>query len=150
MKKQKTLYFKKSEENWVLIDASNIILGRLASEISKILTGKDSAQYTPSADTGRYVIVTNASKVAVSGNKAKQKIYYSHSRFPGGLKETVYSDMIKKNPEKVIISAVKGMLPKNKLARQMLTKLRVFRDENHNHDAQQPKILELEQVREKN
>tara|TARA_B100001175_G_scaffold220560_1_gene187716 strand:- start:2262 stop:2705 length:444 start_codon:yes stop_codon:yes gene_type:complete len=145
MKKQKTNYTNKNDVNrkWISIDAQGKILGRLASQIAKHLIGKNSVQYTPSVDVGDFIVVYNAEKIILKGNKAEQKIYYRHSGYPGGLKEIKFKTMLEKNPEYIIKTAVKGMLPKNRLGKQMLTKLKVFKGTNHNHDAQQPELVEL-------
>jgi large subunit ribosomal protein L13 len=126
-----------------VVDATNKVLGRLASEIAKRLRGKHKAEYTPHVDTGDYIIVTNAEKIRVTGNKKFGKIYYRHSGYPGGLKTTRMEDLQKKSPESIIEKAVKGMLPRNPLGREMLRKLKVYAGETHQHAAQQPQILEL-------
>lgn len=131
------------ERKWYLIDADGLPLGRLAAEVSKILIGKGKPEFTPGVDTGDYVIVTNAEKVLVTGKKAAQKQYFRHSGYPGGVKLTNFNTMIQKNPERVIELAVKGMLPKNSLGRAMFKKLRVYKGENHGHEAQQPQVLDL-------
>ena len=131
------------ESKWYVINAEGKVLGRLASQVAAILRGKNKAIFTPHVDTGDHVIVLNASKVIVTGNKLNNKIYRHHSMYPGGLKETTFKDMLAKKPEYVITHAVKGMLPDNSLGRQMLTKLRVYRDATHNHQAQNPVELEL-------
>tara|TARA_B100000427_G_scaffold329816_1_gene348107 strand:+ start:13534 stop:13977 length:444 start_codon:yes stop_codon:yes gene_type:complete len=145
MKKQKTNYTNKNDVNrkWFSINADGQVLGRLASQIAKQLIGKNSVQYTPSIDVGDFVVVYNAEKIILKGNKSEQKIYYRHSGYPGGLKEIKFKAMLDRNPEYIIMNAVKGMLPKNKLGRQMLTKLKVFKGESHNHEAQQPELIEL-------
>jgi len=124
------------------VDATDKVLGRLASEIAMILMGKNKPNYTPFIDSGDFVIVTNATKVKVTGNKAKDKKYYSHSGYFGGLKETTFEKMIQTKPEEVIKSAVKRMLPKNRLGRQMLSKLKIYTTSEHPHTAQQPVKLE--------
>ena len=140
MKKQKTSYTNKKDvkRNWLSVNADGYVLGRLASQIAKQLMGKNSVQYTPSVDVGDFIVVYNAEKVILKGNKEDQKIYYNHSGYPGGLKETSFKQMQEKKPEYIIMNAVKGMLPKGRLGRQMLTKLKVYRGENHKHDAQKP------------
>ena len=145
MKKQKTNYTNKNDVNrkWFSINADGQVLGRLASQIAKQLIGKNSVQYTPSIDVGDFVVVYNAEKIILKGNKSEQKIYYRHSGYPGGLKEIKFKAMLDRNPEYIIMNAVKGMLPKNKLGRQMLTKLKVFKGESHNHEAQQPELIKL-------
>lgn len=131
------------KRDWYLIDAQDMVLGRLATEVANVLRGKNKAIYTPSVDTGDFVIVVNAEKIALTGRKLSDKIYYSHSGFPGGLKEISAGDLLQKKPEDVIRKAVKGMLPKNKLARHMIKKLKVYAGAAHPHDAQQPKNLAL-------
>jgi len=123
-------------------NATDKVLGRLASEIAMILMGKNKPNYTPFIDSGDFVIVTNATKVKVTGNKAKDKKYYSHSGYFGGLKETTFEKMIQTKPEEVIKAAVKRMLPKNRLGRQMLSKLKIYTTSEHPHTAQQPVKLE--------
>jgi large subunit ribosomal protein L13 len=129
--------------DWFLIDATNKCLGRLATEIARRLRGKHKAEYTPHVDTGDYIIVINAEKIAVTGNKRKDKVYYSHSGYPGGLKTIRFEDLQKKSPEIIIEKAVKGMLPHNPLGRAMYRKLKVYAGSTHQHAAQQPQILEL-------
>lgn len=131
------------ERDWFLIDAEGKALGRLASEIARRLRGKHKAVYTPHVDTGDYIVVINAEKVAVSGNKAKDKMYYRHSGYMGGLKKINFEDLIQKAPEQVIETAVKGMLPKNPLGRAMFRKLKVYAGTQHKHAAQQPQVLEI-------
>ncbi len=131
------------ERDWFLIDADGKTLGRLASEIARRLRGKHKAVYTPHVDTGDYIVVINAEKVRVTGNKAKDKMYYNHSGYLGGLKEINFEDLIQKAPERVIETAVKGMLPKNPLGRAMFRKLKVYAGAQHKHAAQQPQVLEI-------
>ncbi|HZK10403.1 MAG TPA: 50S ribosomal protein L13 [Clostridia bacterium] len=131
------------EHKWYVVDAEGKTLGRLASEIAKILRGKHKPIYTPHVDTGDYVIVVNAQKVHVTGNKRQDKMYRWHTGYMGGLKERNFQEMITRQPEKVIMHAVKGMLPKNSLGRQMAKKLRVFAGPEHTHSAQQPEVLDL-------
>lgn len=131
------------ERDWFLIDADGKTLGRLATEIARRLRGKHKAVYTPHVDTGDYIVVINAEKVKVTGNKAKDKMYYNHSGYMGGLKQINFEDLIQKNPERVIEAAVKGMLPKNPLGRAMYRKLKVYAGANHKHTAQQPQVLEI-------
>ena len=131
------------ERDWFLIDADGKTLGRLASEIARRLRGKHKAVYTPHVDTGDYIVVINAEKVKVTGNKAKDKVYYNHSGYMGGLKEINFEDLIQKAPERVIETAVKGMLPKNPLGRAMFRKLKVYAGAQHKHAAQQPQVLEI-------
>ena len=131
------------EKKWLLLDASNKTLGRLSAKISSILMGKNKAQYTPHNDLGDYIVVINAEKVKVTGNKDIQKKYYRHSGYPGGLKSSTFSETIEKNPEDIILKAVKGMLPKNKLSNSMISKLKVYKGENHPHIGQNPHKIEL-------
>ena len=129
------------EKKWYVVDATGYTLGRLTSEIAKVLRGKNKPQYTPHIDTGDYVIVINADKVAVTGKKLDQKIYYRHSDYVGGMKETTLREMMAKKPERVIEHAVKGMLPKGPLGREMITKLHVYAGAEHPHAAQKPEVL---------
>ncbi len=131
------------KRDWYLVDAQDLVLGRLATQIANILRGKNKAIYTPSVDTGDFVIVVNAEKIALTGRKLADKSYYSHSGFPGGLKEISAGKLLEKKPEELIRKAVKGMLPKNKLSRHMLKKLKIYAGASHPHDAQQPKVLAL-------
>lgn len=128
---------------WYLIDVENKVLGRVASEIANILRGKKKPIFTPSVDTGDFVIVINAEKIALTGKKLADKTYYSHSGFPGGLKSIAAGKLLEKKPEELLRTAVKGMLPKNKLARHMLNKLKVYSGSAHPHKAQQPKVLDI-------
>lgn len=134
------------EHKWYVVDASGKVLGRLATQIAKYLRGKHKPEYTPHADAGDYIVVINADQVKVTGNKEQDKIYYRHSGFPGGLKETAFADMIAKKPVDVIEIAVKGMLPKNPLGRQMLRKLKVYAGSEHPHAAQNPVAINLEKA----
>ena len=129
------------DRKWYVVDATDMTLGRLASEVAKVLRGKNKAIFTPHIDTGDYVIVINAAKVKVTGKKLDQKIYYHHSDYVGGMKETTLREMLAKKPEKVIELAVKGMLPKGPLGRQMFTKLHVYAGADHNQAAQKPEVL---------
>ena len=129
------------DRKWYVVDATDMTLGRLASEVAKVLRGKNKAIFTPHIDTGDYVIVINAAKVKVTGKKLDQKIYYHHSDYVGGMKETTLREMLAKKPEKVIELAVKGMLPKGPLGRQMYTKLHVYAGADHNQAAQKPEVL---------
>ena len=131
------------EKKWLLLDASDKTLGRLSAKISSILMGKNKPQYTPHNDLGDYIVVINAEKVKVTGNKDIQKKYYRHSGYPGGLKSSTFSEIIEKNPEDIILKAVKGMLPKNKLSNSMISKLKVYKGENHPHIGQNPHKIEL-------
>ena len=131
----------KIERKWYVVDAAGLTLGRLASEVAKVLRGKNKTEFTPHIDTGDYVIVINAEKVVVTGKKLDQKIYYHHSDYVGGMKETTLREMMAKKPERVIELAVKGMLPKGPLGRQMYTKLHVYAGAEHDHAAQKPEVL---------
>ena len=129
------------ERKWYVVDAEGCTLGRLSSEIAKVLRGKNKAIYTPHADTGDYVVVVNAEKIKVTGKKMDQKVYYHHSDYVGGMKETTLAEMMAKKPEKVIELAVQGMLPKGPLGRQMITKLHVYAGPEHEQQAQKPEVL---------
>ncbi len=129
------------EREWYVVDAASQTLGRMASEIARRLRGKHKASYTPHVDTGDYVIVVNAEKVRVTGSKRRDKIYYRHSGYPGGIKATRFEDLIDKHPERAIQHAVKGMLPRNPLGRAVFRKLKVYAGPEHPHAAQQPKPL---------
>lgn len=131
------------ERKWYVIDATGISLGRLSSVVASILRGKNKPTFTPNVDTGDNVIVINAGKVALTGRKATDKIYYRHSNHPGGLKERTAGDYRANDPEKLIALSVKGMLPKGTLGRQMAKKLHVYRDADHKHEAQQPEVLDI-------
>jgi len=128
---------------WYVVDARGKVLGRLATEIARRLRGKHKPEYTPHMNTGDYVIVINAKDVQVTGNKARDKTYYRHTGYPGGIKSITFEKLIQSRPERVIEKAVKGMLPKGPLGRDMFRKLRVYADADHRHDAQQPKPLEI-------
>ncbi len=131
------------ERKWYVIDAAGQTLGRLSSEVASILRGKHKAIYTPHVDTGDFVIVINASQIKLTGNKLSQKKLRWHTGYPGGLKEIVYADLMKKKPEKAIEAAVKGMLPHNRLGEAMYKKLKVYRGSEHPHQAQKPELREL-------
>ena len=131
----------KIERKWYVVDAEGQTLGRLSAEIAKVLRGKNKPVFTPHVDTGDYVIVVNADKVKVTGKKLEQKIYYHHSDYVGGMKETTLKEMMAKKPEAVIELAVKGMLPKGPLGREMITKLHVYAGAEHDHAAQKPEVL---------
>ncbi|MGB9738396.1 MAG: 50S ribosomal protein L13 [Chloroflexus aggregans] len=137
----KTYHQKPSEvqRDWYVIDASGKVLGRLATQISTLLRGKHKPTFTPSIDGGDFVIVVNAEKIVLTGRKPEQKIYYRHSGYPGGLKEIPYKVMLAKHPERILRLAVKRMLPKNRMGRRLLSKLRIYAGPNHPHAAQQPK-----------
>ena len=131
------------ERKWYVVDAEGKTLGRLASEVANVLRGKNKPTYTPHIDTGDYVIVVNAEKIQVTGKKLDQKIYYHHSEYVGGMKEATLREMMQKKPEFVITHAVKGMLPKGPLGRQMLKKLHVYAGPEHNHAAEKPETLDI-------
>jgi large subunit ribosomal protein L13 len=141
----KTLVARKEDVNrdWYVVDAENLVLGRMATQIANVLRGKNKPTYTPSVDTGDFVIVVNADKIALTGNKLNDKMYYSHSGYPGGIKSINAGKLQEKKPGEIIKHAVKGMLPKNKLARHMLSKLKIYSGPTHPHKAQQPKPLGL-------
>ena len=141
----KTQVAKKNEvsRDWYVVDADSKVLGRVATQIANILRGKNKPTFTPSVDTGDFVIVVNADKIALTGKKLTDKIYYRHSEYPGGLKSISAGKLIEKNAEQVIRKAVKGMLPKNKLSRHMINKLKVCVGATHPHKAQQPKPLDI-------
>ena len=130
------------ERNWLLVDAADKTLGRLATQIADVLRGKRKPEYTPHIDTGDFVVVVNAEKIRVTGNKLQAKQYYRHSGYPGGLRTRTLQEMLDRRPEEVIRLAVKGMLPRNRLGRQQLRKLKVYAGPDHPHEAQQPKPFE--------
>ncbi len=132
------------EREWWVVDAKGQTLGRLAAQIAPILKGKHKPTYAPNVDTGDFVIIINAERIHVTGTKMEDKMYYRHSLYPSGLKEIALRDMLKRHPERALQLAVRGMLPKNALGRKMLKKLKVYAGEEHPHQAQQPKKLELE------
>jgi large subunit ribosomal protein L13 len=132
------------ERNWLLVDAEGQTLGRLATQIADALRGKRKPEYTPHVDTGDFVVVVNAEKIHVTGNKRAQKRYYRHSGYPGGLRSRTLDDMLERRPEEVIRRAVKGMLPRNRLGRKQITKLKVYAGPDHPHAAQQPKPMEIQ------
>ena len=134
------------QRQWYVIDASDVVLGRLASQTARILRGKHKPIYAPHVDTGDFVIIVNAAKVALTGNKAAQKSYFRHSGFPGGLRATSYTELLATRPKFAVEKAVKGMLPHNTLGRQMLSKLKVYDGPEHPHAAQKPVPYELSQV----
>lgn len=142
---EKTFVTKKQDvqREWFVVDAAGQTLGRLATEVARILRGKHKPTYSPSVDVGDYVIVVNAGKIHVTGRKLDQKIYYRHSGYPGGLKEITLRNLLKKYPTRVIEHAVRGMLPKNRLGRQMFKKLKVYDSSDHPHTAQHPKPFEV-------
>ncbi len=136
----KTYSLKKEEvqRNWFVVDATDRVLGRVATKIADKIRGKDKPAFTPHTDGGDYVIVINAEKIKVTGSKFNNKIYYRHSLYPGGLKSQTFKELNEKNPERIIEEAVKGMLPKNKLGKSIIKKLKVFQGPNHDHESQQP------------
>jgi large subunit ribosomal protein L13 len=131
------------ERKWYVVDAEGQTLGRLATEIATVLRGKNKPQYTPHVDTGDFVVVVNAEKVVVTGRKAEQKVYRRHSGYPGGLKETSYEQLMERRPNEILRRAVKGMMPKNRLARQQLRKLKIYAGPEHPHAAQNPQPYEV-------
>jgi large subunit ribosomal protein L13 len=133
------------QRDWYIVDAEGRTLGRLATQIADALRGKRKPEYTPHVDTGDFVIVVNAAKIAVTGNKLEDKIYYRHTGYPGGIRSRTLADMLERRPEEVIRKAVKGMLPRNRLARRQITKLKVYAGPEHPHEAQQPKPMEVEE-----
>jgi large subunit ribosomal protein L13 len=143
--KKYTVSAKRSDnpQKWYVIDANGAVLGRLATQVAQRLRGKHNPYFTPHVDTGDWVIVINADKITLSGQKMDQKIYYRHSGYIGGLKEIKAKDLLEKQPEELVRSAVKGMLPKNKLGRQLFKKLKVYAGEAHPHEAQQPEALKI-------
>ncbi|MCD6133371.1 MAG: 50S ribosomal protein L13 [Deltaproteobacteria bacterium] len=139
-------FFAKSEDverKWYLIDARDKIVGKLAVKIANILRGKNKPQFTPHVDTGDFVVVVNAEKIRFTGNKWQDKHYYRYSGYPGGLKSISAKDMLEKHPERILMSAVKGMLPKNRLGRKLIKKLKIYKGCNHPHEAQNPQRLEV-------
>jgi large subunit ribosomal protein L13 len=134
---------KDRERNWLLVDAEGQTLGRLATQIADALRGKRKPTYTPHVDTGDFVVVVNAEKISVTGAKRQEKLYHRHSGYPGGLKTRTLNDMLERRPEEVIRLAVRGMLPKNRLARKQLTKLKIYAGPEHPHEAQKPQPMEI-------
>ncbi len=143
--KMKTLFAKSTDvvRKWNVIDADGMVVGRLASRVASILRGKNKPIFTPHADTGDYVIIVNAEKIRFTGNKLEKKTYYRHSGFPGGIKEKTAKKIMNDSPEEIIMMAVRGMLPKNKLGRQQFKKLKVYKGTDHPHIAQNPETLNL-------
>jgi len=141
----KTIFASKTdiEKKWYLIDANGLVLGRLATRVAMILRGKNKPTYTPNADTGDFVIIVNADKIRLTGNKLENKAYYHHTGYPGGIKKEMAKDIMKKTPERIIMSAVRGMIPKNTLGRQQLSKLKVYGGTDHPHQSQNPETLNL-------
>lgn len=142
---QKTYYPKPEDirREWVLVDANDQNLGRLASRIAEILIGKNKPTYTPGVDTGDFVVVVNAERITVTGNKMEDKKYYRHTGYPGGIKETTLKQMLERHPDRVLRSAVWGMVPHNKVGRALMKKLKIYAGDEHPHEAQQPKPLDL-------
>ena len=138
-----TLKAKDIKKNWYLVDAKDQVLGRLSSKVAQLIRGKQKPEFTPHLDMGDFVIVVNADKIKVSGNKEKNKVYWHHTGFPGGQKEINLSEMKDKFPTRVVTNAVKGMLPHNRLGRKMLSNLKVYASENHPHEAQKPIKIDL-------
>tara|TARA_B110000014_G_scaffold10660_1_gene7279 strand:- start:27 stop:455 length:429 start_codon:yes stop_codon:yes gene_type:complete len=140
-----TRSFKQSDitESWILVDAEDKTLGRLASSLASRLRGKHRPEFTPNADLGDYIVVVNAGKISVTGDKLNQKKYYKHSGYPGGIKSKSLDEVLKNSAEDAIRMAVKGMLPKNKLGKKMLTKLKIYKDAKHPHQAQNPSIVDI-------
>ena len=140
-----TRSFKQSDikESWILVDAEDKTLGRLASSLASRLRGKHRPEFTPNADLGDYIVVVNAGKISVTGDKLNQKKYYKHSGYPGGIKSKSLDEVLKNSAEDAIRMAVKGMLPKNKLGKKMLTKLKIYKDAEHPHQAQNPSIVDV-------
>ena len=140
----KTFSAKKEDitREWFIVNADGKVLGRLASEIARRLRGKHKPVYTPHVDTGDFIVVINAEKISLTGQKLTEKVYYSHSGYPGGIKAITAEKMLEMKPESLLRIAVKGMLPKNSLGRQMLTKLKIYRGSEHGHEAQMPRLLE--------
>ncbi|WP_163508563.1 50S ribosomal protein L13 [Fodinicola acaciae] len=134
------------KRQWLVIDATDVVLGRLATQVAQLLRGKHKAVFAPHADTGDFVIVVNADKIALTGAKREQKVAYRHSGYPGGLKRTPYAELLEQRPEKAVELAVRGMLPKNTLGRQQLRKLKVYAGPEHPHQAQQPVDFQITQV----
>ena len=134
---------KEIERKWYIIDAEDMVLGRLSTEVARVLRGKHKPIFTPHADTGDFVIVVNADKIKLTGKKLEQKHYRYHTGHPGGLKSVSYDRLMEDNPEKAVMLAVKGMLPKNALGRQMIKKLKVYSGTEHNHEAQKPEVYEI-------
>ena len=147
-----TSFIKKSEikNNWLLIDAENVVVGRLAAYISKVLRGKNKTQYTPHMDNGDFVIVTNIEKIKFTGKKFKNKKYYRHTGYPGGLKSTTPSLLINKKPEQILKFAVKRMLPGGPLAKKQLSKLKIYKGKSHPHEVQNPKTIDFANISPKN
>ncbi|RFS86202.1 50S ribosomal protein L13 [Actinomadura spongiicola] len=134
------------QRQWYVIDATDVVLGRLASQVAQLLRGKHKPIYAPHLDTGDFVVIVNAEKVALSGNKLEQKRAYRHSGYPGGLRSVTYADLLAKHPERAVEKAIKGMLPKNSLGRKMFGKVKVYAGPDHPHQAQKPEPFEITQI----
>lgn len=132
------------QHDWFVVDAKDKVLGRVATEVARRLRGKHKPEYTPHADTGDYIIIINAEKIRVTGNKTTDKMYHHHTGYPGGLKSITFEKLLAKKPEKILETAIKGMLPKNPLGRAMYRKLKVYAGGEHHHHAQQPEVLEID------
>ncbi len=146
MKQEKLTRFIKTEDadrKWYVIDAKGQVLGRLATQVARIIRGKNKPVFTPNMDTGDFVVIINADKIIVTGKRESQKEYFSHSGYPGGVKIKTYSEMIVKNPAFVVRHAVSGMLPKNRLGKKLINKLKVYAGDNHPHEAQKPETISL-------
>ena len=141
---------KEIKNNWYVIDAENLVVGRLAAFLSKVLRGKNKPQYTPSMDNGDYVIITNIEKIKFTGNKLKNKKYYRHTGYPGGIKITTPSILFKKKPEDILKLAVKRMLPSGPLSKKQLTKLKIYKGNTHPHETQNPKVVDFSKLNKKN
>ncbi|NLD76268.1 MAG: 50S ribosomal protein L13 [Acidimicrobiales bacterium] len=135
------------ERDWLIVDADGLVLGRLATEVARILRGKHKPTYTPHIDTGDHVVIINADKVVLTSDKAEKKKVFRHSGFPGGIKEQTFGDLLAKKPEEAVLRSIRGMLPHNRLGRAQLKKLKVYAGPSHPHAAQQPQVLELPQAR---
>ena len=147
-----TSFIKKNElkNNWLLIDAENAVVGRLAAYISIVLRGKNKSQYTPHMDGGDFIVVTNIEKIKFTGNKFKNKKYYRHTGYPGGIKDTTPSILLNKNPEEILKLAVKRMLPDGPLAKKQLSKLKIYKGKSHPHESQNPKVIDFSKINSKN
>lgn len=146
MKQEKLTRFIKAEDanrKWYVVDAKDLVLGRLATKVASVIRGKHKPVFTPNMDTGDFVIVVNADKIKMTGKREIQKTYFSHSGYPGGVRIRTYSELMEKNPELIIEKAVKGMLPKNRLGRKLIKKLKVYAGDTHPHTAQNPEILSV-------
>ncbi len=143
MRQTKMSFHNEIERKWFVVDATDLVLGRMSTEVARILTGKNKVSYTPHEDHGDYVIIVNAEKVALTGNKLKNKKYYNHSGFPGGLRERTASTMVEKYPEEMVRRSIWGMIPHNRLGRKQVRKLFIYAGPEHKHQAQEPVVLDL-------